>query len=93
MARRFAIDHAFVFEDYNDNELVDIFKQACARKEFKIQSYKVLFLQAAKAGVAWHRMAIQPHPQPVNFAEEFLPLKFPNVLVMKNVATYILLLK
>ena len=41
LARRFPIDKAFVFEDYNDEELLAIFNENCKRSKFKVSSYKV----------------------------------------------------
>lgn len=41
LARRFPVDQAFVFEDYDDDELLQIFKKACQEKNYKMSSYKV----------------------------------------------------
>ena len=42
LARRFPIDKAFVFEDYNDEELLAIFNENCKRNKYKVSSYKVI---------------------------------------------------
>ena len=41
LARRFPVAQAFVFDDYTDEELLTIFKKACAEKNYKLESYKV----------------------------------------------------
>ena len=43
LARRFPVEYAFVFEDYDDNELLAIFKETCKRKQYNLSSYKVQF--------------------------------------------------
>jgi len=41
LARRFPIELAFVFEDYNEEELLQIFLQNCKKNKYKVSSYKV----------------------------------------------------
>ena len=41
LARRFPIDSAFVFDDYNEDELLKIFLQNCKKNKYKVSSYKV----------------------------------------------------
>ncbi len=41
LARRFPVEYAFVFEDYDDNELLAILKETCKRKQYNLSSYKV----------------------------------------------------
>ena len=56
LSRRFPKDYAFFFEDYNDNELLEIFQNACRSKNILISSWiveqralKVLNRQKANA--------------------------------------------
>lgn len=44
LARRFGVDYAFVFEDYTDKELFEIFKKTCKDQKISLSSYKVRFV-------------------------------------------------